>query len=190
MKEGRPIETELVTPPTFRQLAQAVDDDKTLDDPFLDGFDSDSDDSTDDRDTLKAILTKHYGYSSDEVEEVDDKTCRFTGRNKQSIAITSAHDDQGTPFLELTVSQEKLGRIISSSLKLGAPIAIALAHQNSNKLNKIFNSRISDPVVTGVGQFKASYHTPAAVYSSTTRVWSLKSNSFVESNHWVGGDLP
>lgn len=196
MKEGKPIDREPVTTPTFRQLADTVYDDQKLADPFLDGVDDESDNTTVDRDALKVMLVKHYGYSPDEVEEVDHETCRFTGRDKQSIALRSGHDDKGDSYLEFSVEQvgsdtsledstEPI-RIVSPSLKIGVPLAIALAHQPPDKLSNILDDRNSDPVAINVGQLRVSYETQA-MHNITTKTWSLKANSFRESDRWVGG---
>lgn len=183
MKEGNPIETKPVTTLSFRELAKRVATDTDLADPFINGIETDSETSTEDREALKAVLTEYYEYSLEDIRDIDAKTCQFTGRAKQSIAIKSGHDDRGTPYLEFTVggntTEPKPRRIVSHSLKRGAPLAIALANQPDKLLSRIFDNATSTPEVIELGQLSVSKTNLLGKNRDST--WALQGNIFTES---------
>ncbi|HUQ85236.1 MAG TPA: hypothetical protein VM077_02830 [Candidatus Limnocylindrales bacterium] len=172
--------------PNFRQLALSVSQDETLEDPFFDGEGEDN--PTESRDALKAILTKHFGYTPEDVEEAGDQECRFTGRYGQPIAIRTAANSNGETCLDFKVGDGETRRLISASLKLGVPIAFALAHQNPDQLTRIYKGRTKEPHVSKACTFEVNQQSPGSP-DTRTNIFTLQSARVWNSESFLGGRI-
>lgn len=171
--------------PNFRQLALNVSQDTTLADPFLDGEDEDN--PTQSRDALIAILTKHFGYSSGEVEETGDDACRFTGKNGQPITIKTAVDSNGETCLDFRTGVGEERRIVTASLKHGVPIVFALAHQKPNQLTRIYDRRTKEPHVVDAFNIEVKQQS-SGIPNTRTNIYTLQSTRLWQSASHLEGE--
>lgn len=184
--EEGPRKKDIRTPSiNYREIARAVSQDEDLDDPFLDGETEEN--PTEDRDAVRAILIKHFGYLPDQVTDIADDTCQFLGKNGLPISLKAGTDEQGETYLEFMTGVSESRRVESASLKLGVPIAVALAHQTPDKLSRIYNKRKRDPHVNAVGSIEVDQES-SGPYPVITKIFSLRSSGFLHAGSHVRGD--